>query len=152
MSSKNYIISGNIGFVQSYDFKQNKIYHKYNVLNEYVIPFIIVYNDEMFTKLMASTGNGYIIIWDFHSEQLLFTINPCFSTINSFCKWNNKYIFIATFKTIILLDLINGKIIKKFDEDFRLSKIQKIIHPKYGESLISQDDKGIYIKLWVIKN
>ena len=49
---KNYIISGCCGYVKSYDFNTNKIYHKYNDNDKIFHNSIIINNLEEIVKLI----------------------------------------------------------------------------------------------------
>ena len=82
--------------------------------------------------------------------------------LNRIIQWNTKYI-IATFyygsytweekKALInIIDLENEKIITKIEGKNinKIKYIKKINHPKYGESLLSIEEKASNIKLWII--
>ena len=70
---KNYIITGNVDCVKSYDFNKNEIYHKY-IDNNHSFNIrcynIVIYNEEEKIKLIEA-GYCYIRIWDFHLGILL---------------------------------------------------------------------------------
>ena len=52
-------------------------------------------------------------------------------------------------KTIKLIELNNGLIIKSLkNHDNSVITVKKIIHPKYGECLVSQNSGKSKIKLW----
>ena len=56
-----------------------------------------------------------------------------------------------TNNSIKLIDLNTKKVIKDLNgHKKRILSIKKIIHPKYGECLISQDADDSQIKLWII--
>ena len=150
--SKNYIITGNSGFVKSYDFNDCKIYQTYKNLNNYYSHTCIIINKkEALTELIESTGDGYIQIWNFHSAQLLKSIKVSSLGIYNICFWNNKYLFVGS-NNLMLMDLTTYKIIKNYKEyDNNVVNVEKMIHPKYGESLISLNEYGI-IQLWINKN
>ena len=67
--------------------------------------------------------------------------------------WNNDYFFVGSSDKIIKLVEINtGEIIDNlYGHNNEVLSIQKIIHPKYGECLISQGIGNEYIKLWINK-
>ena len=69
--SKNYIIVGNNGFIKSYDYDNNTIYHQYNDNDKNRHCSIIINDKEEIVKLIDSSYDGNIRIWDFHSGQLL---------------------------------------------------------------------------------
>ena len=74
-SSKNYIITGNVGYSMSYDYNKNKQYHKYYDDDKKGHWSIIIYEDQGIIKLIESSFDGNIRIWNFHSELLLSKIN-----------------------------------------------------------------------------
>ena len=154
--SKNYIITGNNGYVKSYDYNENKIYHKYyeiNNNNRGHMSLIINKNKEII-ELIESSCEGNIRIWNFHSGLLLKKIYVSEEPLREICIWNSEYLFVGCDdKTIKLIELNNGKIIKELKGHMdKVLSIKTIIHPKYGKCLISSsaddDDK---IKLWKIK-
>ena len=148
--SKNYIISGNHGCVKSYDFNNNILYHKYNDDSYKEHLSIIMYNN----KLIESSTDGYIRIWNFHSIKLLNIIKIDNIIIYNICLWNSEFLFIGcSDKKIKLLDLQSGKIIKTLiGHNNNVITIQKIYHPKYGECLISNGLCNDQIKIWLNKN
>ena len=151
----NFIINSNKNYIKSYDFNKNNIYHKYfdNDNNDH--SNIIIYDKENLIQIIESSTDGIIRVWDFHSAELLREIKIRIINygIYSICLWNNEYIF-ASFedKTIKLINLKNGKIIKSlFGNNETIFTIKKIIHPKYGECIISQGRRYEQIKLWIKK-
>jgi len=156
--SKNYIITGNIDYAKSYDYNENKLYHKYcdNKINNDVdhSHFSIIMNKKKeVIELIGSSCDGNIRIWNFHSSLLLNKIKVSNRILREICLWNKEYLFAGCDdKKIKLIDLNSGKIIKelKAHKDKVLS-IKTIIHPKYGECLISQGAGNSSIKLWAIK-
>ena len=149
---KNYIITGNYSYLKSYDFSNNKVYHKYldskNIYNHF--HFILVINKNKI-KLIDGCDDGIIRIWNFHSGLLINKIESGkgLFKIFSLCLWNNNYIFVGSKDTIRLIELKNGLIIKEFKGHNKyVCTIIKIIHPKYGELLLSQNSLDSNINLW----
>ena len=157
-SSINYIIAGNNGYIKSYNYNENKVYHKYYEIEENNMKAkghssIIISIDDII-KLIESCFDGNIRIWNFHTGKLLNKINICKKEwLRGICLWNKNYLFVGCDdKTIKLVDLNKNKIIKdliKSDRD--MLAIKKIYHYKYGECLLSQGWKDERIKLWIIK-
>ena len=149
--NKIYIITGNDSYISSYDYNQNKIYHKYLDFDTRMHNSIIINNEEI-VKLIESSCGGYIRIWNFHTAQLLKKIKVSNEFLKGICLWDNEYIFTACQdNTIKLINLKDGKIIKNLEghKEYVLT-IKSIIHPIYGKCLVSKgDDKEI--KLWIIK-
>ena len=146
-----YIVTGNRGYIKSYNYRDYQIYHKYqdNILSNYIDSIIFIKNEII--KMIGSCG-GNIIIWDFHSGILLNRIKFKNCLLKGISLWNNNYLFIGCENSeIILIELNKGIIIKtlKGHNQFVLT-IKRIIHPIYGKCLISQgiDDK---INFWISK-
>ena len=150
----NYIITGNKGYVKSYVFNKNKIYHKYNDNDNKDHHSIVINNNEIIIKLIESSVDGHIRIWNFHSGELLNKIKVGnYNYLNGICLWSNEYLFVGcNDKTIKLIQLKKGIIIKDLiGHNNRVSTVKKIIHPIYGECIISQGKYNDQIKLWIHK-
>ena len=154
---KIYIITGNDGYVKSYDYNENKIYHKYfdnlNNIEESCICNSIIINDKQdLIKMIESNEDGNIRIWNFHSGELLNKIKLGNIKLFGICLWNSKYLFVGCAnKKIKLLELKNGKIIKNLDgHNECVTTLKKIVHPQFGNCLISQSLDNT-IKLWINK-
>ena len=148
--SKNYILTGNKGYIKSYDYNKNEIYKKYSS-NEGCHFSIIINKSKDRIKIIESSDNGNLRIWDFHSGELLKMIKVSNEGLREICQWDKVYIFIGCDdKTIKLIELKNGNIIKELKgHNNKVITIKKIIHPKYGKCLISQGTKENTIKLWM---
>ena len=87
----------------------------------------------------------------FHLAELIKSIN-CNDYLNCLCIWDDEYIFVGCDKKLIkLVNLKSGEIIKELTgHNNYLMDIKKIIHPIYGECLLSQGYNDDQIKLWVI--
>ena len=151
-TSKNYFITGNWGYVKSYDFNKNTLYKKYCDNDKSTHYNIIINQKEEIVKLIESGGDGNIRIWNFHSGLLLNKINTNKIGIRSICLWNSKYLFVGFYEILKIIDLQKGIIIKEINcSYYTMNSIKKILLPKYGECLISQGMKNEPIKLWIIK-
>ena len=153
-SSKPYVLTGNSCFVKSYDYNNNIVYHTYkesdNVFqNHYSLR---IKNENNLTKLIESSEDGNIRIWDFHTGELLNKIYINKGNLFGICLWNDDYLFIGCVdNTIKILDIEKSKIIGKIDGHNRsILVLLKVNIPKYGECLISQEN-GELTKLWKIK-
>ena len=143
--SKNYIILGHYNKIRSYDYENHKTYCIYNKSkskfednNEYMN--IIINDNEEIIKLIASNYE-LIEIWNFNSGTSINRININ-EKIYSMGLWNNKYLFVGGNGNIKLIDYEKGKIeenkVIKVSYNFPTIKyIEKIIHPLYGECLMS---------------
>ena len=153
---KNFILTGNYGFVKSYDFNENELYHKYcdKNNNNKSHDSMVINKCEELIKLIESSEDGNIRIWNFHSGLLLDKIKFDNYSIFGICLWNNDYLFVSCKdKTIKLIEIKTGKIIINLlgDNNYILT-LKKVFLPKYGECLISQGWKNEQIKLWIKKN
>ena len=149
--NKNYIITGNKGSVISYDFNGNKIYNVYHESDDkYRHNSILIKNMDETIKLIESSRKGIIRIWKFYNGELLKKINVINKGLYGICLWNNDNLFVGCQdKTIKLINIKNGKTTKILSGDREeVVTIKKIIHPKYGECLISY---GGDIILWKAK-
>ena len=151
---KIFIITGNEGYVKSYDYINNKVYNKY-CDNDNTRHFSIIIKEEKeIIKLIESSGDGNIRIWNFHSGEILKKIRVCDDYLNDICLWNNNFLFVGcNDKTIKLINLENGVIFRNLNgyNDIVLT-IKKFFHPLYGECLLSQGYGNEQIKLYIIKN
>ena len=148
----NYIITGNDSYAKSYNYNKNKIYHIYKTKStKDEIHSIKINNNEKIIKLLASCGDGYVRVWNFHSGGLMKKIN-CKDYLNCICLWDNEYVFVGCDNKLIkLVNLKTGEVI--FDiisHNNYILDIKKIIHPKYGHCLISQGNNDDQIKLWAV--
>ncbi len=154
-TNKNYVISGNICFCRSYDFAKNKIYQKYNDKGSEFFGHtsLVVYPDEKITKLIESSIGGFLRIWDFDTGKLLNRINMN-QKVYGICLWNNNYLFIGCENYAMeLIDLNKGKSVKTLLTSMKAKgekTIRKIIHPIFGECLISQSQNE-QINFWIDK-
>ena len=149
--STNYMITGNDGYVKSFDHNKNILYHTYTdyyVFNEHYN--IIIYDKSNVVKMIDFCRNGIIRIWDFHGRLLLNRFIYDKIEIFGGCLWNDDYLYVAfdDYK-IKLLSLKDGTIVHNLISNEKIViYIQKINHPKYGECMVSQGYNNDHIKLW----
>ena len=148
---KSYIITGNFGFVKSYDYMSNKLYHIYNYNDSRSHNSIIINYIEKDVHLIESNYDGEIRIWNFHSGDLL-NIIRVINNLYNICLWNNEYLFVGCENGMLkLIKIKNGEIIKNLMGHTKsILTIKKITHPIYKECLISQG-KDQRIILWINK-
>ena len=115
---------------------------------------IIIDDKSLIIKIIESCEDGNIRIWNFYSGELLNKININNKKIYEICLWNNKYIFVGCEDgTLKLVELNNNLIIKSLEGHNKyVLTVKKIIHPKYGECLLSQGYEYDKIILWLNKN
>ena len=145
-----YILNGNVNDVKSYSFSDRKLYKKYlgKPQSWHMSALVYHYNEQEI--LIESDGNGFIRLWEFHTSNLIKSIfTYSFILLRGICLWNEKYLFAgANDHQIKLYDLINGKFVKLYKEHTSaVCTLEKIVHNKYGECLLSQALDG-KIKIW----
>ena len=149
-SSTKYIITGNVGFSESYNYNKNAVYHRYDNKNIKLVPNLIIKEGDT-VELIESSMDGNIRIWNFHSADLLKTINIGLEDLYSICLWDKDN----------LLACCNDKIkIIKLNKEWGVSdsnlgnkgliRIGKVVHSQYGECLVLQTINGFM--LWESKN
>ena len=150
---KFYLISGEMKCVKSYELNTHQLYRTYsdgNSYSEHVSAFI--YKQGGIVKLVESEFYGSIRIWNFHNGYLIKKIDICRRIpLVSMCLWNENYLLVSsTDNTIKLVDFKNYALIKSFSgHNNEVGTIKKIIHPTFGECLLSQGLANEQIKLWV---
>ena len=149
-----YIITGNNGYVKSYNYNLDKIYHKYYDNDDSDHLSVVINYKENMVKLIESSESGFIRIWNFHEGDLINKIQINNNKLYSICLWNCEYAFVGCEdKSIKLINLNKYECIKSLgNEDNEVICIKKINHPQYGECLLSQNFNNSQIKLWVNNN
>ena len=136
--NKNYLLTGNTGYIKSYDYNENKIYHKYSENNDmYGHLSIIINKKKEITELIESGCDGNIRLWNFHTGIFLRMIKVK-EGLREICMWNNDYLLSGCDdKTIKLINLNNGEIIKEIEgHNDKVLSLKIIFHPIYGKCLI----------------
>ena len=152
--SKIYILTGNKDYVKSYDYNNKKLYHKYYDGNKEGHQSIVINDYSKKVKLIESSF-GIVRIWNFHLGYLISKIKITYDDdLRGLCLWNNDYLFVGCYdNTIKLVNLKNGMVVKNlFGHNNYVITIKKIMHPQYGECLISQGWKYDQIKIWSYNN
>ena len=150
----NYIINANSSNVKIYGINKSK-----EIYREFLAPqstwhmsaFVERMND--INYLFESDGNGYLRIWNIEKKEIYKSIQASGCNLRGICFWNDRFIIAASSdKGFKIFDLENNKnIITIHGLESVLCTVQKIMHPLYGESLISSGIDG-NIKLWIQKN
>ena len=152
--SKIFIITGNVGYIKSYDYNENDVYHKYNDYGNNSASYchfdVLITNNNNKIKLIESCFDGNIRIWNFHACLLLNKIKISNEGLRGICLWNLDYLFVGCDdKSIKLIELKNGLIVKNLTgHTNEVITVKKIVHPFYGEILISQNGGESKIKIW----
>jgi len=146
----NYIIISNRGYIKSYNYNKKELYFKYHDTGNYnKINSFIIYNDNDILKIIESSDNGTIRLWDFHSGILnnKFTLENIW--FGGICLFNNDYILIGCGdKTLKLVSIKKGMVIKTFTgHEGKVCCIKKLNIDQLGECVFSlgKDNK---IRTW----
>ena len=150
---KYYLISGDIKSVKSYDVNTDQLFRNYydsTSLCEHVSAFVYKSGDTV--KLVECEFYGSIRIWSFHAGNLIKKIDICRRIpLVSMCLWNENYLLVSCVDyTIKLVDFKNYVLIKSLEgHNNEVGTIKKIIHPEFGECLLSQGFGNEQIKIWI---
>ena len=149
-----YIITGNLGFVRTYNYTNDCKYHRYNDDDdeEYEHYKVIIYNKDNNTKIISTGKERQIIIWDFHSTELLNKIKVSdipFDNLYGISLWNNNILIAGCGNTLHIIDIKNEEVVNiLIGHSYNIMTIKTIIHPIYGECIVSQELYNGQIKLW----
>ena len=148
---KLFIITGNYKCIKSYDYEENCVHNIYNGKDHKYHDSIIVNDNEDIVKIIESSGDGNIRIWNFYTAELLKKIRFNKIGVYGICLWNNDYIFAGSKSSLKLINIKTEQVEKKLKgHNFEIVTIKKMIHPLYGECLVSQDRENTQIKIWSI--
>ena len=154
-NSKNYILTGNDANVKSYDYNENKIYKIYSDNDKRGHHSLIIYNENDVEKLIESSFDGNIRIWNFHSGLLLNKIKVnnglIASWIYSICLLDNNYLIIGCYKGIIrVIDINKQTTIKELNyHQYPVICITKLHLPNIGTIVVSQGFEEDGINLYI---
>jgi WD40 repeat protein len=153
-NKKYYILNANSVDVKVYDFKTALLYKSYKGNPQTWHMSAIVNEVGNNTNLIESDGNGNVRIWNFHTGLLIMMISSGSSGINlrGICLWNDNFLFASgSDNNVRLYDIRKGIYLKAFPgHTTTVCALDKIIHPKYGECLISHALDG-KLKIWSAK-
>ena len=152
-----FIITGNNGYIKSYNYNENSSYLIYKDIENYYDHSSIIIdnnNNEEIVNMIESCGDGFVRIWNFHSAQIIKKIKVSNSFLYSIYLWDNNYLLVTSRdKKIKIISLSDGEIKKElggYDKD--VITVKSINHPIYGKCFISKGKFNEQIKLWIIQN
>ena len=140
ISNKNYIATGNVGKIKSFDFQENKLYNNYYDDNKRAHFSILFHQnkDKKILELIESCYDGLIRIWNFHTAELIDKINFHFG-INSIFLFKDNYIFVSCYdKTIKIVNLKNEMIDEFYGINKDIVSLYAIEQNSNGNYLITQ--------------
>ena len=146
----NYIIISNRGYIKSYNYNKNKLYSKYqDIGNNSKINSFIIYKENNILKIIESSDNGTIRLWDFHSGILNYKFSLENIWFGGICLYNNDHILVGCGdKTIKLISLKIGAVVKTLTgHEGKVCCIKKLNIDKLGKCFFSlgKDNK---IRTW----
>ena len=150
---KYFLICGEMKCCKSYELNTHQLFRTYldnTSCAEHTSAFIKKNGNTV--ELVECEFYGYIRIWNFRSGDLIKKIEVCKRIpLVSMCLWNKNYLLASCVDyTIKLIDFKNYAFIKSFNgHNNEVSTIKKIMHPTYGECLISQGLANEQIKMWI---
>ena len=110
-------------------------------------------NNELYEYLYTASMNGYINIWELNQKILLNTIFINNNFLSNMIQWNENYIIMTNGNknNMLIMELNYGRIISSIysKHEKGIMNIKKIVHPIYGECLLSCGLEGDII-LWEI--
>ena len=149
---KTYIIALNENYIKSYDYEQNILYKKYcyEKSNGYNNLEIIKTKYGVTQIISSFTGLGIILIWNFHTGNLLnkIKVGEIFFSIYSY---NERSLFIGSMTgNLIIIDLLSQET-KKFEKIHGnyISCINSFVHKREGKCLVTHGNDNL-IKIFKI--
>ena len=155
MNNKNYIISCNLNRLKSYDYIKNELYHEYTDKkeNELYSHAIIYTNSDNALIIISSSFDGYIRLWNFHTNKLINKIKIKSSILFEICLWKNDYLFVGCGNDELnLINLKNGNINSFHRHKNAVINIKKFYHKNYGQCLITQGKNYDRIIIWIFED
>ena len=154
--NKNYIITGNVGLVKSYDIVQNKVYHIYseNVeYNNFCHFSIVMKNINNNIEMFESCFDGWLRIWDFHFGKLMKKLKISNEGLRGITFYGEKYLFVGCDdKKVKVVDIENENIIMNLSgHSNEVITVKKFKHDKFGDCILSQNGGESQILLWKIE-
>ncbi len=150
---KNFIISCNNGYIKTYDYNENNLYHIYNDNDNKRHCSAVINEKNNITMIIESSFDGHIRVWDFHTVILMKKIKVSDNTwLFGICLWDSDNLLVGCGdKTMKVIELNEGVIAININNSFKnkVLTIKKINHPLYGECFISQGYEKEQIKLFV---
>jgi WD40 repeat protein len=152
-----YIISGNLGNIKMFDFSKNKLIKIFHDNNKKVNYLSIVIKEDSNDKkfLIASSGDGFLRIWDYNTNKFVSRIKSSEKWIIGLCLLNGKFILASSADgTIKEYDLDSNILIHSFkrniDGEEKMNDILlgvKSINFNNKNYLVSHSNNGL-IELW----
>ena len=149
----NYLIESSIGCILIHNLETKKLFKILRATNKSTQNSLCLIKNPENNKvdlLCATTIHGSLDFWDLGSFTLKFSIKYKSSYFYDIINWYDKYVIVAEKfnSSIIIIDITQKKVItviKNKNNSYVIS-LKKIIHPIFGQSLLSSDlDKNIIL-------
>ena len=130
-------------------------YHEYTDKkeNELYSHAIIYINSDNALIIISSSFDGYIRLWNFHTNKLINKIKIKSSILFEICLWNNDYLFVGCGNDELnLINLKNGNINSFHRHKNAVINIKKFYHKNYGQCLITQGKNYDRIIIWIFED
>ena len=148
----NYIINANADNIKIYGIKkENQLFGEYTGPDRTWHMSAFVEKINGINILFESDGKGYVRMWNLEKNEMIKDIRCPSVSLRGLCLWNRKYLIAASSdKSFKIFDLEKEQMVASISgQHFNsLCTVKKILHPKYGESLLTGSVDG-NIKLWV---
>ena len=154
-NNKNYIITGNNGYIKSYDFNNNELFKTYNDKdNSNHISIIVDNSDKEEIKLIESSYDGNIRIWNFFNGLLIKKINVNDDAIYGICLFNEDFLFVGCDdNSIKIVDLYKNTVIDRLEgHNNCVVSIKNIVNNQNEIILISQAYNDEKLGFWKNNN
>jgi len=152
LTSQYFIITGNDGFINSYNLMENSFYLQFCDNETKCHRSLAVSNSGQNLELIDSCEDGIIRIYNFYTGELINRIFTGFTPLRGICIWDKDCFFIGckdkTFKLVDLNKCIVIKSIKAHNDT--VLTLKKINLPKYGNCLVSKGMNEDSINLWSV--
>lgn len=144
-TSKTYLVTCNFNNLKSYDFNEGKLFHLYKESEGKTHFSMAVFKDGDVNKLISSSYDSNVRIWNFNTGELLKTIKVYDDFIYGICLWNSKYLFVGALRAeVLLVNLDEGKVVKTINENNGLNlTLKKANIPDLGDCLFIKNMKEI---------
>ena len=146
-TSKTYLVTCNWDNLKSFDFNEGKLFHLYKESEGKIHFSMAILKDGDVNKLISSSYDSHVRIWNFNTGELLKTIKVYDDCIYGICLWNNKYLFVGALRSdLLLVNLDEGKVDKTFNVNNILNfNVKKINIPNLGDCLLMKNTKEIFL-------
>ena len=121
-----YILISSKKYCKSFNYKQNKLYHKYSTIDNQTSFGLNIIKDKE-TKLLSSDSFGNINIWNFHSGLILKKICIKNKSLYEICQWDNEHILVGCEDNTIKIIDINNEIIINELKKIMITKVHLLI-------------------------